>query len=131
MKLVLLAFLSDTDELVPGSGPMGPVMRERLAIIGALVFVVLLVVGWIVFIRKRSRLVVRGSGHRHHHRHHSSLGKKAVKGMAEIKELVQESDRRRRRRHRPRNPTLAETGGLPPRREEGEPPPLPPPTPAA
>jgi hypothetical protein len=31
--------------------------------------------------------------------------------------------RKRRRDHRPRNPTRAETGGLPPRREEEEPPP--------
>ncbi|MCP5519658.1 MAG: hypothetical protein H7A45_20655 [Verrucomicrobiales bacterium] len=31
--------------------------------------------------------------------------------------------RRPRREHRPRNPTLAETGGLPPRREPGQPPP--------
>jgi hypothetical protein len=28
--------------------------------------------------------------------------------------------RRRRRAHRPRNPTLAETGGLPPIKTEGE-----------
>lgn len=31
---------------------------------------------------------------------------------------------RRRREHRPRNPTLAETGGLPPIRSEDKPPPL-------
>ena len=31
--------------------------------------------------------------------------------------------RRRRREHRPRNPTLAETGGLPPVRPEDQPPP--------
>ena len=30
--------------------------------------------------------------------------------------------RRPRRQHRPRNPTLAETGGLPPRRDPGHPP---------
>lgn len=30
--------------------------------------------------------------------------------------------RRRRKDHRPRNPTLAETGGLPPRRDVGQPP---------
>jgi hypothetical protein len=34
----------------------------------------------------------------------------------------QGSGRRRRREHRPRNPTLAETGGLPPRRPLDQPP---------
>jgi len=34
---------------------------------------------------------------------------------------------RYRREHRPRNPTLAETGGLPPIRSEDPPPPAPPP----
>jgi hypothetical protein len=33
--------------------------------------------------------------------------------------------RKRLRSHRPRNPTLAETGGLPPLRDEGPPPPPP------
>ncbi len=37
------------------------------------------------------------------------------------KEDKRERKRRRRREHRPRNPTLAETGGLPPIRTERPP----------
>ena len=52
--------------------------------------------------------------------HSEPLFTLARKGVAEIKEYVREK-KRRRRHHCPRNPTLAETGGLPPPRRAGPP----------
>jgi hypothetical protein len=103
---------------VPAGSPLPAWFRDA-----ALVFAVALALGlmllvWARFIRKRRRH--RTFGHRssaalpedldgdnpspdraHRHRHHR---------------------RRRRREHRGRNPTLFETGGLPPPRPPGQPP---------
>jgi FtsZ-interacting cell division protein ZipA len=86
--------------LLPGG------LKEILIVIGAVTAISLVVLGWVVFFRK--------PGRRHHHLHHHH----------HRPELPNSSDSeprrkwRRRRRHdsRPRNPTLAETGGLPPAR---------------
>ena len=45
------------------------------------------------------------------------------KNVASTQASHRRRKRRRRREHRPRNPTLAETGGLPPVRPEDQPPP--------
>jgi hypothetical protein len=101
-----------------------PATLEWMLILGATSLVTLLVLLWAVFLRKRRR------GRKHHHAHqHSS-------GLAEVPEVpkdegafsLPEKRRHRRRsgrRHRPRNPTLAETGGLPPIRRESPPEPQP------
>jgi len=68
--------------------------------------------------RKRRHLARRAERHKRRH----SFARNAGKGMAEIKEFVKERQRGRRRQHRPRNPTLSETGGLPPIRSDPEPP---------
>ena len=79
---------------------------------------------------------------RHHHRHHrQSHSRSESKPTAppptepDLAETGADPDtepgtprhrrRKRRREHRPRNPTLAETGGLPPPRPEGQVPPGP------
>lgn len=111
MPIFALFLLQGTD-VTPSPPP--PVvtggMREWLIVIGAVVVVALLVGLWFV-VALRSRR----SGHRQHrhHRHDSGAGAEAT----------DKSGSRRHRRHRhsddfPRNPTLAETGGLPPIREE-------------
>lgn len=70
---------------------------------------------WAAFIRKPSR------PHHHHHRHHWRRPKPAESETAESSRslgLFRRKRHRRRRKNRPANPTLAETGGLPPVRSE-------------
>jgi hypothetical protein len=66
------------------------------------------------------------SPYRRHRHHHASYRERFRKNADEIRQLVQPR-RRQRREHHPLNPTLAQTGGLPPAREEdksaGQPPP--------
>ena len=95
--------------------------REKLIVVGALAVVSLWVAVWALFVRKSRRRL-----HRHHHGHHASEpslkdAAAAPSGDAASPERKRLKWRRPRRDHRPRNPTLAETGGLPPARE-GEPP---------
>jgi len=101
---------------------MEPSMKEALLISGSLVLVILLILFWAIFLRKPSR--------RHHHHHRRFARNRApepAQGQAEratdtaAVQSKRRSWRRRRRDHRPRNPTLSETGGLPPFRSE-EPP---------
>ena len=85
--------------LLPGG------MKETLIVIGAITAISLAALGWIVFFRK--------PGHRHHHHHRHHRPEQPNSSESEPRRKW-----RRRRRHdsRPRNPTLAETGGLPPAR---------------
>jgi type VI protein secretion system component VasK len=98
-----------------------PGTRERLLIFGALGLVTLLILAWAVFLRKGRR-----RRHELHHSHqHSSKPAEVAQARAEEDVPPPSGKRRRRRRsghsHRPRNPTLAETGGLPPIRLESPP----------
>ncbi len=92
----------------------GPSSGSMVAIVlMAVLMVVLLVVLWAVFLRKPLRAAERGR----------LVAAKAKDGSSESG-----SDGRRRRRkrdHRGRNPTLAETGGLPQAKSSGQPPPTP------
>ncbi len=93
--------------------------------LGILAVIVLAVFYWAVALRKPEDF-----RHRRHHwrkRHHEK--RSSAEGTSD--DEAQEKDesnlfgkrrRRRRRKHRPTNPTLAETGGLPPKRSETEPP---------
>ena len=116
MMPVFFAGLMDDDPL-PGFGPMSPIMKERLIVFGAMILVLLVVLGWAVLFRGHRRRSARREDRR---RRRHSFTKNAAKGVAEIREYVKKRQRRRRREHRPRNPTLAETGGLPPVRDEGD-----------
>jgi len=95
---------------------MTPADQNRLIIVGALAVVTLLIFIWAVFIRKPGR---RSRSHSHTH-HHSRPQCDTADGDASVL-LKRRKWRRQRRPHHPRNPTLAETGGLPPIRR-GEPP---------
>jgi len=122
MSIFFLFSLFDEDD-IQGSNQMSSAMKERLIVFGAVLVVILIILGWAVFFRRKSRYATRRADRRY--RRHS-FAKNAAKGVSEIKKLVTERQSRRRRHHRPRNPTLAETGGLPPVR--ATPPPHTPPS---
>ncbi|MGN6555901.1 MAG: hypothetical protein ACTHLW_19510 [Verrucomicrobiota bacterium] len=85
--------------------------------IEALVLVVAAVFVWAAFIRKA------GERHPHHDRPHHWRASKSAEGKSTKPSVDSKGRQRRRRKGRPLNPTLAETGGLPPvRRPEIEPP---------
>ncbi len=107
--------------------PLSASTRDLILVFGAVVLVSTLALLWAVFFRRRRR-------HRHHH-HHSHSHPDSVPAASDPAPPAaqpQEADaapplhhrhKRRRRRHkeRPRNPTLAETGGLPPVRSDDPP----------
>ena len=117
MKTMFLAGALD-DYPLPGIGPVSPVMRERLLVLGAIVLVAGIILAWAYFSRQKRRQSVRREERRHRRR---SFARNASKSVAEIKNFVKEKQKGRRRQHRPRNPTLAETGGLPPVRKDTPP----------
>jgi hypothetical protein len=109
------------DDVLAEWRDVSPGTRQTLIIIAAIGLAVAWVVVWVVFLRKP---------HRRHHRH--SHGRHASHAPAREAAAASSDDdsshhrrrvrvRRPRRNHRPRNPTLAETGGLPPVRT-GDPP---------
>ena len=99
---------------------MGATTRDALLIFGALAVVTLILVIWAAFIRRKKK---RGhsSHHGHNHADERTMPSGAVEGESSNSQPKRRKWRRRRRDHRPRNPTLAETGGLPPLRTD-EPP---------
>ena len=110
-----------TDAVMASWHVSDPALRERLLIFSAIALIVLLILIWAVFIRKARR---RGGEHHHSH-HHSSKSAEAAKSAAGNGVPPPPEKHRRRRRsghsYRSRNPTLAETGGLPPIRKETPP----------
>ncbi|HTL55510.1 MAG TPA: hypothetical protein VL361_07510 [Candidatus Limnocylindrales bacterium] len=96
---------------------MDATTRDILIILGAVALVTLVVLLWAVAFRSKRR-----RRHHHHHHHHSHSHTETTAETSPESEPVEESGSRRKRRrhrrreHRPRNPTLAETGGLPPLR---------------
>lgn len=84
---------------------------EYLIYLGAIILVTVIVALWIAASRQpleRHR--------REHHQHSLRRWLRRAFGRSHARK------RRRRREHRKRNPTLAETGGLPPIRSEAAPP---------
>jgi hypothetical protein len=105
---------ADLDTIMKSWRGMAPETRGVLIVFSAIMLVTLLVVGWAVFIRKRRR-----RRREHHHSRWHSTGSAEASDTSEDEDGSSSSKKRRRRRrsgrqHRPRNPTLAETGGLPP-----------------
>jgi Flp pilus assembly protein TadB len=101
---------------------MTPVVRDRVVIFGALGVMTVLILFGAVMLRRKGR---HSRSHRHS-RHHSREGAKSsagqsAEGGAESGQRKRRKWRRQRREHRPLNPTLAQTGGLPPIRSS-EPP---------
>jgi hypothetical protein len=116
-------FLADeqTDAVLQSWRFASPSTRDAILIFGAIGLVTLLTVLWALFLRRRRRR--RRS---HHHSHEQSvepaeLTKTPVAESVPPPPPSQHRRRRGRRRHRSRNPTLAETGGLPPIRPESPP----------
>ena len=109
--ITLFAAVSNLDEeLLKKSleaGPKTPV-REALIVVGVLIILALVLFLWAKFVRKSHRRHVSGMLYKKESRTGSGFGPRRR--------------RRRHRGHRPRNPTLAETGGLPPPRPEDQPP---------
>ena len=106
------------EEPLPMPGPVSPAMRDMLIVFGAVLLVALGLLLWASVAYKRRRR--RSSLHREHHEQKSSAN--APANNAETGQTSHSRRRRRRRReHRPRNPTLAETGGLPPIRSDPPP----------
>jgi hypothetical protein len=94
------------------------ISRETALVIVSTVGVGLLALLWAAFLRKRHR----GRPKRHHSHHKPAPVVSPVK--TEASAAVQSGrrhrrHRERRREHRPLNPTLSQTGGLPPIRSEG------------
>jgi hypothetical protein len=131
---------STQDDVVGGLNIYNP---EFLMVAAALGVVAFLLVLWALFYRKTP-----GQRHRRHHHHHrASRHWSPESGLSEDEEGDEDEDtdeddqadaaeegrlerrrrrrHRRRREHRPRNPTLAETGGLPPIRANKPPGPSP------
>ena len=122
MRTIPILFADEvTDTVMATWRRSDAAMRERLAIFGAIGLVILLILIWAIFLRKSDR-----PRHARRHRHHRSPELASVAESSTGEEAAPPEDRRRRRRrsgrrHRARNPTLAETGGLPPIRAEGPP----------
>lgn len=102
---------------------MGLSLKELLILIGAVAVVTLAVVVWAVYIRKPPRQHSRHYHYPENEANSSSLESDSESDGGNGKHYRRK--RRRRREHRPRNPTLAETGGLPPLRSEQPQDPLP------
>jgi len=85
--------------------------NEYLMVLGAVTAVSILILIWVLYFRKKHR----PHPHSHHHHAHQDAAEPAMQGAGEADQPRKRHKwRRRRREHRPRNPTLAETGGLPP-----------------
>ena len=79
-------------------------------VFGAIVTVVVAVLIWVIFFRKREDPSAR------RYREHFTRSAEIQSNSPENKESSRRR-KKRRREHRQRNPTLAETGGLPPLRD--------------
>lgn len=90
-------------------------LKENLSDLALPAAVLLLVAAlacyFIIRLRHRRR-------HGHHHHGHRPRSGPPADAKTDRAEFSSRSGRRRRRHHRPRNPTLAETGGLPPVRTD-------------
>jgi len=95
---------------------------DVLILLGAIAAVAMIVVFCVIYFRKDEKR--RRRSHRHHH-HRKSYREQIQKTTSGIKEIIRQRRRRHRHEHRALNPTLAQTGGLPPLREEGKLPPPP------
>ena len=117
------AALDFEDMTAPWRGTTGSA-RQYFIVLGSIALVSVVLLVWAAFFRKHRR-----HHSHHHHHHHPAAGESRLPGTdaapASDPPEPRRRRRRRRREHRPRNPTLAETGGLPPIRPDKPPEPLP------
>ena len=107
----------DDSNLIPISTHSASGWTELLIFLGIILLVALALFFWAFAIRTRKNRIRK---HRRHHRHKQGFRDQLKKAVEEIRE----HKHRRHERH-PLNPTLAESGGLPPRRDPDQPPPTP------
>ena len=115
MSFAVLFADGDIDPFAGWTSP-GSMVGQLAIVIGAVVFVVIVIFIWAAFLRKPQS--------RHHSHHHSEGGGLPTRRKPRSKLARMLGKKRRKRRHsreRPVNPTLAEIGGLPPRRDEHPP----------
>ena len=113
-----LAGFAQTEQVDFGyTGPDWLSMHAGLFItVGALLAIAASAFLWAAFLRKRRRHPF------HHLRHHAPAPPSTDNPEHRKASFFSSRKRRRRRRKRPSNPTLAETGGLPPIRTQQHPP---------
>jgi hypothetical protein len=123
--LVMLADLNPADVLKQQKPPGLTNLPYTVVILGAVT--AMAVVGSVVILAFRRKFKRRH--HRHHHQPDQPAAVNAATPSAASPAATDRSERKRRgrrhrrRTHRPINPTLAETGGLPPMRDPNTPPP--------
>jgi hypothetical protein len=106
-------------DTLPANNQMLPESQDLMIVLGAILLVVLIVFFCVLLFRKDWK-----RQHRHHQRHHrKSYREQFQTTTSGIKELIRQRRHWHRRENRPVNPTLAQTGGLPPIRKTDEPPP--------
>jgi hypothetical protein len=104
------------DENIPLTGHIDAGWLEIFALLGAILLVVIGLFFWAAFLRNTKK-----KRKRKYREHRGNYREKLGEGAGEIKEYIEKNRHHRRRGHRHPNPTLADTGGLPPRRpEDGE-----------
>ncbi len=91
---------------------MSPGTLDALILIGAIVVVSFLAFIWITFFRKGGRR------RRHKRKDSKTYTKQLQEQLGDTKSVVKKDRRRNIGNQFPQNPTLAQTGGLPPAREE-------------
>ncbi len=114
-------FLAEVDpqDIMNSMRNLDPSVRERLIVVGSITLITLFIAIWVVFFR--------GGGGKSRSRRHRRRQEHSEKPAPIVTDAPKEAEdgerrhRRRRREHRPRNPTLAETGGLPPKRPNSPP----------
>src|SRR6266404_5123914 len=105
--MILIVSFADVEieEVAMSLQKMSGATRDGLIVFAAVLGVTLILALWAAFIRKKKRRSSRHLSHEHAAERVESADPDGSK---------KRKWRRRRREHRPRNPTLAETGGLPP-----------------
>ena len=118
------------NDVMPAGLPFSPAWKHSFIVVGAVLLVALAVLFWVIaFHKRRAQSGIRYRRH-HHRRHRGDRSSGSERGnfqktTAGIKDIIEQGQQRQHRRHEHRsmNPTLAQTGGLPPVREESKPPP--------
>lgn len=103
------------DDSLPSMGHLDSGWAGIFALLGVILLIVIGLFTWAVFIRKTKRRK------RKYREPEGNYRERLEESASGVKTYLKKSRRHRRHKHRHHNPTLSETGGLPPRRpEEGE-----------
>ena len=114
--------MDEIETLLPSHSHLPAGLLDFLIVLGVILLVALIAVFWAFAIRKRKNRI-----RKHHHHHRKGIREQFQKNAGDIKELIRERRHGHRHENRPLNPTLAQTGGLPPLRESDKPSQPPPP----